>query len=514
MLGDCRVENADLVPQALSLLEAKRQLLEKFSRGDFAGMARQSQAIVRRPDGEPAPLSVAQEKLWYQSQIDGIPPLYNESITVRRSGPLDVAALERSLAEIIRRHEIWRTSYDSVNGVPVQLIHPAATNFPLPVVDLRRYPEAEGEQRALRLATEQARQSFDLRAGPLLRATLVRMSDQDYQLSLVAHLSIVDGVSVYQVFPSELTALYAAFSAGKASPLPELPVQYADYAYWQRNWLKDAQLGAQLAYWRRQLSGELPVLRWPTYSLVLAIRPTYQGAIQTFALSQRLTDALKQFSRLAGVTLFTTLMASFTSLLHCYTRQVDLIVETPSPAGRKRSEVQSLLGYFLNPVILRMNLDGNPTFNDLLQRTKSVIAGALSYDDVPIEVLAGELQLTPDPSRKPFFSMALSLQPQTPDSAAEWQVTSMDADSGGSPWDFYLAFIDRPNGILGRVQYNPNVFEPAAIVHTLEDLNTVMQSALSDSSAHVLDLLTDRREPTLNSYEKELSHRTSALLTR
>lgn len=503
-----------MVPQAVNLFEAKRQLLETFSRGEFAGMAKQSQAIVRRPVSEPAPLTVAQEKLWYQSQIDGIPPLYNESITVRRSGPLDVAALERSLAEIIRRHEIWRTSYDRLNGVPVQLIHPAATNFPLPVVDLRRYPEAEREQRALRLATEQTCRSFDLRSGPLLRATLVRMTDQDYRLSLVAHLSIVDGVSVYQVFPSELTALYSAFSAGKPTPLPELPVQYADYAYWQRNWLKGDQLGAQLAYWRRQLSGELPVLRWPTYSLRLPIRSTYHGAIQTFALSQCLTDALKQFSRLAGVTLFTTLMASFASLLHCYTRQVDLIVETPSPAGRKRSEVQSLLGYFLNPVILRMNLDGNPSFTELLQRTRSVVAGALSYDDVPIEVLARELQLNPDPSRKPSFSMALSLQPQTPDSAAEWEVTSMDADSGGSPWDFYLAFIDRPKGLLGRVQYNPSVFDPATIAYMFQDLNTVMQAALSDSNAHVFDLLTDRRAATVNSYKCESSHRTNTFLIR
>jgi aspartate racemase len=471
--------SVELMPENAPLSNAKRQLREKYLRGEFGTTPAHSQAITPRPPGEPPPLSLAQEQLWNRMQVAGVPPLYNESITVCRRGSLNVAALERSLVEIIRRHEIWRTSYDTFHGAPVQIVHSAPASFRLPVVDLRGYPEEKLEGEAIRMLADVVRLPFDLRRGPLLRALLVRTGEIDYRLSIVAHLSIVDGISVYQIFPFELAALYDSFSVGKPSPLEEPPIQYGDYAFWQRRLLQDDEWTKQLTYWRKQLGGQLPVLLWPTDHPRPAAQ-TYRGAIRSFALTESLTEALKEVSRHQGITLFTTLLASFSTLLHCYTRQVDLIIGTPSPAGRKRSEVQRLLGYFLNPVALRIDLRGDPSFSELLRRAQKGIAGAISHDDLPIELLAKELQLKPDPSRHPFFTVAISLQPKTPDEAASWEVTSMDADSGGAVWDLYLAFIDKNDTIIGRVQYNPDLFESTTITDLLQHLAIVMESVADD----------------------------------
>jgi hypothetical protein len=473
------VNNVGVMPKTRGLSEAKRTLLQRYLRGEITQGAGPLQAIGPRPPGEPVPLSFQQAQLWNRAQREDIPALYNEVITIRRCGQLDVAALERSLADIVRRHEIWRTSYDRLNGQPIQVIHPAPAHFSLPVVDLRALPEAEIEAEARRLASEAAHRPFDLTRGPLWRATLVRTGDAEYQLCMVAHLSIIDGVSVYQVFPSELATLYTAFSAGKSSPLAYPHVQYGDYAYWQRQSTKHEKREEQLRYWRKQLAGELPVLQWPTDCPRPAVQ-SYRGAVRPFALSGAVTDALKELSAQARVTLFTILVASFSCLLHCYTRQVDLVIGTPSPAGRKRSEVQELLGYFLNPVPLRIDLEGNPSFLELLPRIQKTIAEAISYDDLPLDPLAKELQVKPDPSRNPFFTVAMSLQPKTPSIAQGWNVTSMDADSGGAVWDLYLAFIDRAGGMIGRVQYNPDLFETATITTMLEDLQAVMKAITAD----------------------------------
>jgi hypothetical protein len=479
---------------AAPLSEAKLRLLQRYLSGSVSQTVAASRPITPRPSGEPALLSLSQEQLVLrESSMADIPPLYNECITLRMEGPLEVALLERSLAEIIRRHEIWRTSYDLRNGRLVQVVHPAC-EMRLPMVDLRGFPGESLEEEVLRLATEETRLRFDLSRGPLLRAILMKTGEADYRLSVVAHLSIVDGISVYQLFPSELAALYTAFSAGKPSPLPELPLQYADYAYWQRQWLSDDELARQLTYWREQLAGDLPVLQWPTDRPRTAVR-TYRGAIRPFALGRPLTDALKELTRREGVTLFTTLLASFACLIYCYTSQLDLVIGTPSTSGRKRSEFQTLLGYFLNPVALRIDFQDDPSLRDLLLRAQKVIAEAISYDDLPIEVLAKELQPKPDPGRSPFFTPAISLQPTSPDEATGWHVTSMDADSGGTPWDLYLAFINKADGMIGRVQYNPDLFTTLTISQMLGDLQKVMKAIVSDPSRRISSLRPAMLEP-------------------
>lgn len=475
----------DLVPGRVPLSEAKRKLLEKYLRGERAQTPAES--ITRRPPAEPAPLSSTQQQLWLrETSVPGIPPLYNESITLNMAGPLDVVVFEESLSEIVRRHEIWRTTVDTVNGEPVQIIH-TASSIKLPVVDLRGIPKAERETEVVRRVTADARRPFDLSRGPLLRPTLVRLDDTEHRLFLIAHQMVLDGISVYQIFPFELAILYKAFCEGKRSPLPDLSVQYADFAYWQRQWLKGDVLAKQVNYWRNQLRGRPPVLQWPC-DRPRPVVQTFKGAIRPFAMPRRLTEELRQLIRRESCTLFMVLLAGFASLLHRYTRQADIVVGTLAPAGRKRTEVLGLLGYFLNPVALRFNFDSRPTFSQILQQARTVTSEAISQDDVPIECLARELNLKIDLSRSPFFTVAVSLQPRQPDLDFAWSVTSMDVESGGANWDLYIAFIEGPNGLTGRAQYNPDLFEPTTITAVLEDLQLLLGVAAVDPLQLVQDL--------------------------
>lgn len=470
---------AHLSPASSSLSEVKRKLLERYRRGDVVSGDRQSDRIIRRPLDEAAPLSLAQEQLWYREQVQEIPPLYNESITIRRKGPLDVSALQRCLTEIVRRHGIWRTVYGHLNGSPVQLVQPPPSSFPLQIVDLSAMDQAAAEAQILQRTTAETRRRFDLTRGPLLRATLFRISDEEYRLFIAAHLSIIDGISVYQVLPSEIDALYAAFSASESSPLPEPCIQYADYAYWQRRMFNGSERVRQLNYWRAQLERDPLAPRWPAIRSP-ASSTSYRGAMRAFTLNNELTAALKELSRREGVTLFCTILASLCALLHRYTGRTDLLIGTPSPAGRKRPETQQLLGYFLNPIALRIDLQGEPSLRDLLLRVQTVVAHAMCYDDLPLELLAHEMKLNSANHRNPFFDTAISLQPKTPAAVAGWDVTSMDVDSGGAPWGLYLAFIDGRNGMLGRAQYNPELFDPPTISGLLSNLQSCMTVLAGD----------------------------------
>jgi hypothetical protein len=397
------------------------------------------------------------------------------------AGPIDVTLLERCLTEIILRHEIWRTTYDTRNGQPFQVVHPAPDSVPLRPIDLRSLAGVRRESETERIITEMVREPFALQGGPLLRARLIRTRDFEHRLALCAHLSVIDGVSVYQVFPGELAALYHAFRLQRSSPLGPLAVQFGDYAYWQRQWLQGAEKARQVAYWRQQLSGALPRLAWPT-DRIRPHKETFRGRIRPFLLPAVHEVAVRELSHREGATLFMTLASVFAALLHRYTQQDDIIIGTLSPAGRKRAEGQRLLGYFLNPVALRFGLTGNLTFRDLLRQTQRLTLEAISNDDVPLEFLARELKTEPDPSRHPFFTVGISLQPPTPPLDLEWSVTSMDVDSGGAPWDLYLVLIDRPGRMMGRVQYNPDLFEEETITQMLQDFQRLTENACANPS--------------------------------
>jgi hypothetical protein len=416
----------------------------------------------------------------------GMPPLYNESITIHRNRPLDVAVLQRAFNEMIRRHEAWRTTFDVVGAQPVQVIHPAPAEIAIRIVDLSGVPDVNREAVSLRVATEEARPPFDLERGPLVRATLVTLADQDHRLFLTMHQLIVDGISVYDIIPSELATLYEAFSTGRPSPLPDLPVQFADFALWQRHSLQGEALANQVSYWRKQLAGDLSALQWPGDRPRPAFQ-TYRGSIKPFKLPKPLTMALRELSQREGVSLFATLLAGFAILLNHYTGQEDIIVGTLAPTGRKRSEFQKLLGYFLNPVPLRTDLSGNPTFRKLLRQSQEVTLRALSHDDVPLEHLAQELRIAPDPSRHPFFQVVISLAPNVPDLPQGWDITPMDVESGGARWDLYLELNDRPDGLIGRAQYNPDLFDVTNIVNLLENLQALLEAATSDPQQRLLE---------------------------
>jgi surfactin family lipopeptide synthetase A len=467
-----------------SLSATKQRALLRYLRGELS-MRSAEPAIQPMPSGTVPPLSLAQEQLWRRSLEVPI-PLYNESITLHLNGPLKVEILKRSIAEIIRRHEIWRTSFEVIGGCPSQAVHPAPSAFPLRMVDLRHESEEERQALALHLASEEARRAFDLSTGPLLRALLIQTGDEGYRLAITAHLSIVDGVSVYQVFPRELLTLYNAFSSSRPSPLPELTIQYRDFAYWQRKWLINAQMQRQLEYWRKQLAGELPVLNWPCVS-----RPpfrTFRGAIHACNFPVQILTGVRNLCRREATTLFTVLGAAFTILLYRYTGQKEIILGTFAPAGRKRSEVQQLLGHFLNAVPLRIDLSDDPSFCELLKRIQIVTYDAISHDDVPLELLARELLPAVDGSRNPFFTVGVSLQPRTPLLDFGWYVTSMDAQSGGAIWDLYLAFIERSNELLGRIQYNSDLFDLAKIARLVRDLSALLAATVTHPEQRMSEL--------------------------
>jgi Condensation domain len=457
------------------LSEAKQKLLELQRRGESAASAAPPGSELKRyPRENPLPLSLAHGQVWRLDQTAGeLTPLHNESITIHRRGPCDPALLEKSLTEVIRRHEIWRTTFEMDAGHPVQIVHSAAP-FKLPVSDLRALSQSDRERRALQVATEDASQPFDLKKGPLLRARLITLEEDEHRLYATAHQAIVDGITVFDVFPFELTAIYESLAAGKAAPLPELEAQYADFACWQRRNLAGKALANQMAYWQKQLAGDLPVLRWPNQG----IRPpeqTYRGAMHAFELPKELAQALKDLGRREGATLFMILLTGLVTLLHRYTEQEDIIVGTLAPSGRKQTEFQRSMGYFLNPVALRANLAGNPSFRSLLQQMREVTLGAISNDDVPLELIAEKLAIKTDPGRHSFFTVALSVAPDVPQLPHGWSMTYMDVESGGARWDLYLELSDRAEGLLGRAQYNPDLFTPDTIAQTVDDFRRMLE---------------------------------------
>lgn len=474
----------------VALSDSKRILLQKYLRGEFAREFPKN-SISKRPSETSAPLTLSQEQVVIREKlVPEIPPLYNESVTIYRFGSLDVDALERSFTDLIRRHEIWRTNYAALNGSTVQVVRPAPDQIRLPVLDLRALPRDQRLAEAVRIISPAARQPFDMQEGSLLRASLVRFDEEEFRLYLIVHQSILDGVSVYQVLLSELTTLYDAHALGKPSALPDPAIQFGDYAFWQRRYLQDGILQEQLAYWRKQLAGEIPVLAWPK-RLSRPLRQSFRGSIQPFTFPQSLTKLVKAASLQAESTLFAILLSAFAVLLHVYTRQEEIVIGTVSPVGRKHSEVQKLMGFFLNPVPLRFRLAPTLTFQELLHHVQGVVSGALSHDDIPFEYLVKELQPTTDPSRNPFFTVAASLEPPLSNVGPQWSLTPMDIESGGARWDLYLVWDDRPSGLMGRVQYNPDLFESEVISAMILDFRRVLEKLIQNRRQKISDLSRD-----------------------
>jgi amino acid adenylation domain-containing protein len=447
----------------------------------------------RLATGHPAPLSLAQEQIWLHGQLVPEIPIYNEPVTIRRRGALDVPTLERVLTEIVRRHESWRTAFAMVEGEPVQVIQPAVPVV-LPFVDLSQMPAAQKESEAQRLAIKDALRPFDLSQTPLFRALLVRFSDTEHRLFLTLHHILFDGYSIYRVLLPELDTLYTAFSEGKESPLPELSLQYSDFALWEREWLsRNGHLSSQLAYWRRQLGGELPVSQLHPDRARTATQ-NFRGAIQPVSFSKDLAEELKLLSRREKASLFMTLLAGLAVLLHRYSSLEDVVIGTVS-SRRKRSELEGLLGYFLNPVVLRNDLSGNPTFRELLRRTRNVALDALSNDDAPFTQVVNHLHPNRTLSLNPLFQVLLTLEPPLPETQNGWTaaLTQSEVDTGISKFDLCLELDDRPTGIVGRFKYSTDLFQAATVARMANHLTTLMRGIVANPDQRISDLpiLTD-----------------------
>lgn len=461
----------------LSVLESKRALLEKYlSTRSAQPTAAENSVIGRRPSLDSAPLSFAQEQVWLHNQIAGEVPLYNESITVYRHGQLDVSVLKCCLTEIVRRHEIWRTTFDVVDGKPVQVIHPAPREFELPFEDLCFLAECEREKKLERVATQEIRQPLDLKCGPLIRAFLVRTDEQSYRLFVTFHQTVFDAVSAYRIFLPELAALYEAFSSGKSSPLPEPKLQYADFAHWQRN--HKVTSPSHAAYWREQLAGEIPVLEWPTDRPRPAVQ-THCGAIERLSLPASLIPAVRTASHRTGVSFYMTLLAALVALLHRYTNQEDIVCGGFT-AGRNLPELEEIAGYFVNPLPLRFDVSGNPTFKEVQLRVRETLLEALNHEETPFTEMVKSTNHRPDPSRNPLFQIVLSQQPKLPNLPDGWSLTTEEFSNGCSKLDLVIVVDDRGESVFGPITYNPDLFEAGTVRRMVSHWETL----LVDASAH------------------------------
>ncbi|HEV2764734.1 MAG TPA: condensation domain-containing protein, partial [Pyrinomonadaceae bacterium] len=458
-------------------------LADIIEKSGAATAADEPPAIRRAPRDAALPLSFAQQRLWFLDQLEPGNPFYNSPSAIRLTGRLDARALARSLSELVRRHEVLRTSFVEADGQPAQVVAPAAP-VALPVVELGGVGAGEREAAVLRLADEEARRPFDLSQGPLLRTTLVRLGEDEHVLLITMHHIVSDGWSV-GVLIRELSALYEAFSRGEELPLEELPVQYADYAAWQREYLSGETLERQLAYWRERLTGAPALLTLPTDRPRPAVQ-SYRGATLPFTLAPELTGRLNEVSRAHGCTLFMTLLAGFQALLARYSGQEDIVVGTPV-AGRTRRETEDLIGFFVNTLALRTDLSGGPSFEELLRRVRETTLGAYAHQELPFERLVEELSPERSLAHQPIFQVMLVFQ-NAPREALEVSGLSIDlwkSHSQSAKFDLLLALTETPRGLAGTFEYNTDLFDAATVGRVGRHFERLLRAVAADASRAV-----------------------------
>ncbi|HSK79450.1 MAG TPA: amino acid adenylation domain-containing protein, partial [Thermoanaerobaculia bacterium] len=443
--------------------------------------------LVPVPREGPLPLSFAQQRLWFIDQLEPGTPIYNMPVALRVEGPLAPRILALCLGEIVRRHETLRTAFAPRDGSPVQVIREAAP-FRLPVVDLSGLPESEREALALTLTGEEALRPFDLTRGPLLRGVLLRMAPRGGQMDHVAALTLhhiaSDGWSM-GILVRETVALYEAFAAGKPSPLPELPVQYADFSAWQQSWLHGETLEAEIAFWRRQLAGLPPLLTLPTDRPRPAVQ-SFRGAYRPVRLPAELTRQLQLLSQSEGATLFMALLAGFQALLARHSGQDDLAVGTPV-AGRRRVELEGLIGFFVNTLVLRGDLAGEPSFRELLGRARAASLAAHAHQDVPFERLVQELSPERSLAQTPLFQAMLVLQ-NTPVESLEIEnlrFRPVNGTGGTSKFDLTLILEERDGEVHGAVEHAAGLFDAATIDRLIAHFERLLTAAAATPDAPV-----------------------------
>ncbi|HKE57537.1 MAG TPA: condensation domain-containing protein, partial [Pyrinomonadaceae bacterium] len=432
------------------------------------------------------PLSFSQERLWFLDQLEPGGYTYNLLAAYRLNGQVNITALEQSINEIIRRHEVLRTVFKSAGGQPEQIILPSMT-VKIPLLDLRGLAsEAARESAVRRLAKEEAQRPFDLSRGPLLRISLLQLADDEYLLFRAMHHLVIDGWSGGVLF-HELAQFYEAFSNRQPLLLPDLPIQYADFATWQRQWLQGETLETHLSYWKKNLQN-IPTLQLATDRPRPAIQ-TSHGAHQSFVLSETLSAGIKSLSHRHGVTLFTVLLAAFQTLLARYTGQTDIVIGSPI-AGRNRGELESLIGFFLNMLALRTDLSGNPTFEELLVRTSKNCLGALAHQDLPFEKVVEELHAKRDLSHHPLFQVTFGFRntPRFSMQLAGVSAEEVEVDSGIARFDINLFMEEEERCLRGYLNYNTDLFNRDTIQRLISHFKNLLESIVTNPGQRISNL--------------------------
>jgi len=473
---------ADLTP-------AQRALLEQRLMARRTAAARENR-IVPRKDSGPAPLSYAQELLWLLSQVfdDGI--AYNAPGAFQLEGPLDLNALAAALQALTERHEILRTTYKLIDGRPMQLVGPVVP-VDVNLVDLRSLSADERDAEAQRTLTQESRFRFDLVSGPVMRVTVIRMSEMDHILMVNMHHVATDGYSRTAIY-RDLTAMYEALLRGMPSPLEPLPIQYADYAAWQRQWLDGATVSRQLDHWTGNLRGAPSRLDLPTDLPRPPVR-SYVGSNLSAMLDTATREGLRAAARGGDATLFVSLLALFATLLGRYSGQDDLVIGTPF-AGRNRTELESMVGYFINPLALRIDLSGDPTFEQLIERARTTTLEAFAHADVPYETVVRATNPQRDLSQTPVFQAMIVLhnpawQTQRPKFEPQGiRCTEITHEKGWSKFDVLLGMSERTNGLNTTWEYSTELFRPQTVARMAEHFKVLAESAAATPQRRVSQL--------------------------
>jgi len=450
------------------LSEAKRRLLQQRMRG--AEPPNENQHIRRRSDSAAVPLSAEQRRVWLHASQQPDLAIYNEPFTIHRLGNFDLGILEASMNEVLRRHEAWRTGF-SPEGAEV--IHDTV-RVTLPFVDLSGLPAAEREAEALRIATEDAQKPIPLHAVPLFRARVVRMKADEHRLYLTVHHIIFDAISISHIFLPELAAIYASFEQGNPCPLPAPTLQYGDYAIWREGHVDSPVVKQHLAYWVEQFSGELPVLRLPEDRPRPAIT-SHRGSMECFEIPPGLVENLRRLSEAQGVTLYMTLLAAFKVLLFRYSGQNDLIVGSATD-GRRRPELESVMGYFVDTFAIRTRPTAGVRFSDYLIHTRDSVLGGLAAADVPFDRVVHEVNPKRDTSHHPIFQAFFSIRPPMPPFSEGWNLTQMDVTVGTSKFVLHLELCERPDYVEARFLYSTDIWDGTTIKRMAKHWLMLLQS--------------------------------------
>jgi amino acid adenylation domain-containing protein/non-ribosomal peptide synthase protein (TIGR01720 family) len=494
-----RLDNLSTEKRELLLLKLQKQTatIEKHDRVP---------SIESVPRDRVLPLSFAQQRLWFLDRLEGESTNYNMAAAVRLTGSLQVSTLARSIEEIVHRHEIIRTNFQTINGTAVQIVAPTL-NVTLPIMDLQTLMGEEQSTEIQRLAKEEADRPFDLANEPLFRATLLQLKPAEHLLLLTMHHIICDGWSI-EIFLDEMSTCYEAFLVGSPSPLTALPIQYADFAYWQRQRLQGELLENGISYWKQKLAGAPPLLSLPTDYPRPHIQ-TFQGNVEYFQIDANLTKKLNSFSRQSGVTLFMTMLTAFATLLCRYSNQSDIIIGSPI-ANRDRKELENLIGFFVNTLLLRIDLEGNPSFSELLNRVRQTALDAYDRQDIPFEKIVEELNPLRTLSYNPLFQVMFALQnmSQPKPELTDLNLT-LEMENVTAKFDLSLSIEETEQELRGVWEYNTDLFNAATIQQMIGNFLTLLEEIVASPQQQIdmIPVLTDYEQKHLlvewnNTYKK------------